>query len=297
MRTNLLWIILAVTGASAQNLPVPTSGNVTLPIDDYNRLTELATHPPRKPVAAPFAYVLKSAQMNLRVGSDSVTGAVNLEGEILAAGDRRVPLVNGMILTEAEQRGKELALEHEANTHSAVLTGPGDFAIALNAALPLTIETGRASFVLPAPEAGFARLTLTVPGEQTQINLSPGIVTSRSAQNGQTVIEATLVPGQNATLWWASRLSTAPAAPREVRLLSNVHTLISATESDLVIAALVQVTVVQGEPAEFRLSVPAGYELTGAAGPTLASSDMQASTVALRVADATRAITSFWSPW
>jgi hypothetical protein len=103
------------------------------------------------------------------------------------------------------------------------------------------------------------------------------------------VIEATLVPGQNANLWWASRLNStlAPAAPREVRMLSDVHTLISATEADLVIAALLQVSVVQGEPVEFRLSVPAGYELTGATGATLSSSEMQGSTVILRVADPT----------
>jgi hypothetical protein len=61
--------------------------------------------------------------------------------------------------------------------------------------------------------------------------------------------------------------------------------LISATEADLVIAALVQVTVVQGEPSEFRLTAPSGYELTGATGASLSSSEMQGSTVVLRVAN------------
>lgn len=289
MRTNLAWIVLAVSAMHAQNLPVPESGNVTLSIDDYNRLTDLASHPPKKPENAPVPYVLKSADLNLRAGADSVSGSVKLEGEIFATGDRKVPLVNGMIVEDASQQGKDLPLEHEGNSHSAVLTGPGDFNVTLNAALPLGIETGRASFTLPVPLAGFARVTLTVPGEQTQISLAPGIVTSRSSRNGQTVIEATLVPGQNATVWWASRLNFTPtptAAPREVRLLSDMHTLISATEADLVIASLAQVTVVQGEPSEFRLSAPAGYELTGATGATLASSDVQGSTVILRVTEA-----------
>ncbi len=288
MKTTLLSMMLAMTCVNAADLPVPTSGNVTLPIEDYNHLTDLATHPARRPDGVPFPYVLRSAQLNLRVGAESVTGAVNLEGDVLTTGDRKVPLVNGMIVEDAEQQGKDLPLEHEGNFHSAVLSGPGEFAVTLHAALPLTIETGRASFILPAPAAGFARLSLTVPGEQTQINLSPGIVTSRTSQNGQTVIEATLVPGQNTNLWWASRLNSpvAPAAPREVRLLSDVHTLISATEADLVIAALVQVTVVQGEPTEFRLTAPTGYELTGATGANLSSSEMQGSTVLLRVANA-----------
>ena len=70
-----------------------------------------------------------------------------------------------------------------------------------------------------------------------------------------------------------------------MRVLSDVHTLISATEPELAIASLVQVTVVQGEPAEFRLTVPAGYELTGASGATLSSTDTQGTTVVLHVAD------------
>jgi hypothetical protein len=285
MRT--VFAMFALACASAQSLPVPAAGNVTLTIDDYNHLTELAMHPPKKPDVAPFPHVLKSAQLNLRVNADSVLGTINLDGEVLVAGNCKVPLVNGMTVLDAEQRGRELPLDHEANTHFAVLAGPGEFAITLNTALPLSIETGRASFGLPVPSAGAARLVLTVPGEQTQVNLSPGIVTSRSSQNGQTLIEATLVPGASTTVSWASRLnsSVAPAAPKEVRFLSDLHTLISATEAELAVAVLAQVTVVQGEPSEFRLAIPAGYELTGASGATLLSNDLQGATLALKVAD------------
>jgi hypothetical protein len=164
MRTNLLLAALVLTTGFAQNLPVPAAGNVTLPVDDYNRLTELASRPGKKAEEAPIPAVLKSASLNLRVNAESVTGTVSLEGEVLMTGERKVPLVNGMIVLDAELRGKELPLEHEGNTHSAVLMGPGEFAIALNAALPLSIETGRASFTFPVPVAGAARLTLTLPG-------------------------------------------------------------------------------------------------------------------------------------
>jgi hypothetical protein len=286
MRTLL--VALALVSASAQTLPVPAAGNVTLPVDDYNHLTELAAHQPKKSDAAPLPWVLRSAQLDLRVNADAVAGSVSLDGEVLVTGDRRVPLVNGMIVLDAAQSGRDLPLDRDANTHYAVLSGPGDFDITLNAALPLSIETGRASFALPVPAAGAARLTLRVPGDQTQVNLSPGLVTSRSSQNGQTLIEATLVPGTTTTVSWASRLNpaVAPSVPKEVRFLSDLHTLISATEGELAIAALAQVTVVQGEPSEFRLAIPAGYELTGAAGATLLSSDLQGSTLTLKVSDA-----------
>jgi hypothetical protein len=101
------------------------------------------------------------------------------------------------------------------------------------------------------------------------------------------VVEATLIPGSTATLWWASRLGTAlaQATPREARFLSEVRTLISASDAELAAAALVQITMVQGEPAEFRLAIPAGYEITGASGSTLESKDVQNSTLVLKVSD------------
>lgn len=287
MKTTI-WITVLGATAIAQSLPVPTSGNVTLPLEDYNHLTELAAHPP-KPDPTPFPHILKSAYLNLRVNPESVSGPIQIEGEVFAKGDRKVPLLTGMIVLDAQQRGRDLPLQQENGTHSALLTGPGEFAVTLDAAVPLTIETGRASFSLPVPAAGAARLTLSVPGDQTQVVITPGIITARTSQNGQTTIEATLVPGQTANVWWASRLnsSAAQAAPKEIRFLSEVRTLVSVSETDLVLAALAQVTVVQGEPAEFRLQAPEGYELTGASGATLLSSDLQTNVVVLKVTDST----------
>jgi hypothetical protein len=283
-------ILIASLGACAldQKFPVPASGNVTLPLEEYNHLTELAAHPP-KPDATPFPHILKSAFLNLHVNPESVSGVIQIDGEVLAKGERKVPLVSGMIVLDAQQRGKDLPLEQESGTHLALLSGPGEFSVTLDAAVPLSIETGRASFNLPVPAAGAARLVLAVPGDQTQVVITPGIITARSSQNGQTIIEATLVPGQNASVWWASRLksSATPSSPKEVRFLSEVRSLVSVSEADLVLAALLQVTVVQGEPAEFRLQCPQGYELTGASGATLLSSDLQANRVELKVGDAT----------
>jgi len=61
-----------------------------------------------------------------------------------------------------------------------------------------------------------------------------------------------------------TRESAAPVAPREVRFLSDVKTLVSVSEGELRIAALADITVVQGDPLQFVVQVPAGYEITGA---------------------------------
>jgi len=263
--------------------PVPSSGNVTLSLDEYNRLLELANKPARKIDTPPIPYTMKCAELKFRVANESVQGTVQLRGEILHKGVTKVPLTTGMAIFDAHQEGKSLPLELENGTHTAVLPGPAEFAVTLDTGLPLSIEAGRASFNLPAPAAGSVRLTLTLPGDRTNVRLNPGLITSRSSENGQTTIEATLVPGQTTSIWWTTREVAVPVAPKEVRFLSDVKTLVTVSEADLRIAALADVTVVQGEPSQFEIAIPAGYEFTGATGGSVESSEVQSGVLTLKV--------------
>ncbi|HZC66933.1 MAG TPA: carboxypeptidase-like regulatory domain-containing protein, partial [Candidatus Dormibacteraeota bacterium] len=169
-------------------------------------------------------------------------------------------------------------------THAAVLPGESEFAVSLDAGLPLTIDTGRASFSLPVPAAGSARLSLTVPGERANVQLNHGIITHRSSAGGDTEVEATLRPGKIANIWWNTREVVAPATPREVRFVSDVKSLISVTESDLQIAGLIDVNVLQGEPEQFSIAIPSGFEVTAVNGATLESSEMQNGALLLKIA-------------
>jgi hypothetical protein len=283
----LAWMMVLPGFASAKDEvappPVPTSGNVTLALDEYNRLVELASKPVRKLDTPPVPFTMKRADLKFRVANESVQGTVQLQGEILHKGATKIPLTTGMAILDARQEGKGLPLEMENGTHTAVLTGPADFAVTLEAGLPLSIEAGRASFSLPVPSAGSVRLALVVPGDHTNVRISPGIITSRSSEKGQTAIEATLVPGQPANIWWTTRETATPVAPKEVRFLSDVKTLVSVSEADIRIAALADITVVQGEPSEFQIGVPAGYEITGAAGASVESSEIESGVLTLKV--------------
>jgi hypothetical protein len=283
----LAWmLVLPGFAAAADDVvlpPVPASGNVTLPLDEYNRLVELASKPARKPDTPPVPYTMKRADLKFRVANESVQGTVQLQGEILHKGATKIPLMTGVAILDARQEGKGLPLELENGTHTAVLTGPADFAVTLDAGLPLSIEAGRASFNLPVPSAGSARLALVVPGDHTNVRISPGIITSRSSENGQTVVEATLAPGQVANIWWTTRETAAPVVPKEVRFLSDVKTLVSVSEADIRIAALADISVVQGEPSQFEMEVPAGFELTGATGASVESGEVDSGVLTLKV--------------
>ena len=286
MKTSFLVVLLLCTVVMAEEkstLPLPVSGSVTLTLDEYNRLMELAAKPSKRPEIAPLPYSVKHADVKLRVENDGVRGTVQLEGEVFRKGVSKVPLTSGMTVLDAHQNGKGVPLLQENGTHMALLAGPGDFSIALDTGLPLRVEAGRASFSLPAPAAGSVQLTLVIPGDHTFANLSSGLITSRKSENGHTTIEATLVPGQPANLWWATRETVTPAVPREMRFLSDAKTLLSVSEAEMRVAVLADITIVQGEPTQFQVELPAGYEVTGVTGATLDSTETQAGVLTLKV--------------
>jgi hypothetical protein len=282
-----LLLIPAATLAQEKNgPPVPSTGNVTLPLDEYTHLLELAGKPVRRLEMPPVAYAVKRADLHLRVNSECVSGSLRLEGETFNKGETKVPLSTGLTIFDAHQDGKALPLEQDSGTSTAVLAGPAEFAVTLDVGMALNIEAGRAAFALPVPSAGSVRLELVVPGDHSSVRLSPGLITGHSSSNGQTKIEATLVPGQLANISWATREIVEPAAPREVRFLSDVKTLVTVSEADLRIAVLADVTVVQGEPAQFEIELPSGYELTAATGASVESSEVQGNVLTLHVSGA-----------
>jgi hypothetical protein len=264
-------------------LPLPNPGNVTLTLDEYNRLNELAAKLPKKPDVAPLAYSIKHADVKLKVEHDCVLGTLQLEGEVFRKGVSKVPLTSGMTVLDAHQNGKGVPLQQENGTHTALLSGPAEFSIDLDTGLPLRIDAGRASFSLPVPSAGSVQLSLVIPGEHTAANISPGLITSRKSENGHTSIEATLVPGQPANIWWATRETVVQAAPREVRYLADAKTLVSVSESEMRAEVLANITVVQGDPSGFQIEVPAGYEVTGVTGPSVDSAEIDSTELTVKV--------------
>jgi hypothetical protein len=289
MKTTLALLVISVLAQPcyAQQMlevPRPLPGNVTLSLDEYNRLLALANRPGKKPDTPPVPYVLKHADLKFHVVNDDVIGSIQFDGETLESHAAKVPLASGMTIFDARHGARLLPLLLENGMHTAILPAESEFTVSLDAGLPLVIETGRASFSLPVPSAGNVRLSLTIPGERTNVELNHGIITHRASVNGNTEIEATLVPGQTANIWWNTREVLAPAVPREVRFLSDVKSLVSVTESDLQVAALVDLNVLQGEADQFSVPVPEGFEVTAVNGASVESSEVQNGVLLLKIA-------------
>ena len=267
-------------------LPAPGStGTVTLSLAEYNRLVDLATRKPKLDEQAPLPFVLSRAAFKLKLVDQMLVGTVEIDGSLLQNGNVKAPLTTGLTILEAKQSGNPLPLLQEGPAHAAILSGPGPFAVSLGIASGLTTDAGRASFVLPVPLATSSLLTLELPGNHADVSVEPGLVTSRTSVNGNTIVEAALEPGKPARVWWTTREVAAPVTQREVRFLSDVKTVVSVGDSQVKLTAYCDVTVIQGEAAEFKMPIPAGYDLITASGSTLESHEVIGGVLTLRVHD------------
>jgi hypothetical protein len=281
--TAIAWLTIAAT-AGAQGASAPPSsppGTVTLSLADYNRLLERSENPVRPTDPPPIPSVVARADVAVRVTGAQARGTYTLDGEVFRSGATKVPLVSDATILSAMVGDAPVPLVTDGMTTSAILEGPRPFRIALAWAGGVSASPGRASLALPVPVAGSAALSLDLPGRPADVRIAPGAITRTAVDGEKTRIEATLVPGTPTTISWSSREATALAAPREVRILSDVKTMISIGEADVRMTALVDVTILRGEPDRIELRLPAGFAVTGASGSALATSEERSGSLVL----------------
>jgi hypothetical protein len=279
-----LVLLPAVATAQETSRPLGAAGTVTLSRTDYDRLLDLANRKATPPDTAPVAAALTRADIGVRVDGNVARATMVVEGEVFRSGVAKIPLIKGATLLEARAENRPLPVVAEGDLHVAFLAGPTAFAATLEVGTPLSFTPGRGGFVLPVPIAGTATAVITVPGDQTEVHLSRGIVLRRSSANGRTTIEATLDPGTPTEVWWSTR-DSAPTQPnaRNVQLLSDVKTLVTIGEADVRLLTLLDVTIVQGEPSQMDVALPAGYEMISASGASLERTENRPDRVTLVV--------------
>ena len=233
----------------------------------------------------PLPFILSHAVFKLRVEKQTLVGTVDIDGALLESGPVKTPLTTGLTILEAKQAGTALPLIAGRTTPF----GDPDWSRSIcsfTRSRGSFSDRSRARFLSAAvPLASSAVLSLELPGNHANVRVEPGLVTTRTTVNGHTIIEAALEPGKPARIWWTTREIAAPVAQREVRFLSDVKQIVSVGDSQLRVTALCDLTVIQGEAAEFKLPLPDGFEVTAASGNTLESIDTSANTLTLRVHD------------
>src|ERR1700752_2703471 len=105
MKTILVVLLLCCVCIAQEKstLPLPDSGNVTLTLDEYNRLVALAAKPQKGTDLAPLPYSIKHADVKLHIENDGVRGSVQLDGEVFHKGVSKVQLTRGITVLDAHQ--------------------------------------------------------------------------------------------------------------------------------------------------------------------------------------------------
>jgi Carboxypeptidase regulatory-like domain len=268
--------------------PERASGSVTLPIADYDRLLDRAAQPTGGGDQPPIAAVVARAELTGRVDGDVARGTLRLDGEVFQRGAVKVPLVSGATLAEGRADGRTLPLLQEGDSHSGILTGPAPFVVTLDWTAAVEPTPGRVSVLLPQASSGTGTASLDLPGDPGDVRVEPGLLTDRQAANGRTVVRLTLTPGARTRVSWSVREAVGQAVPVEVRTLGEVKSLITIGDGDLRLSSLVDVTVVRGEPRDFQIELPAGYEPTSVTGATLDRFSVNGRIVSLTVREPER---------
>ena len=278
---------LTVTQAAAlaQGVPQGAPGTVTMSRVEYDRMLDLASRKPAGVDTTPAA-ALTRADIRVRVAGPSARSTMHVDGEVFRPGVAKVLLVRNATLLDARMDNRPLPVIAENGGHVALVTGPGAFSATLEVGTALSFSPGRGAFVLPVPAAASVTATIDVPGDQTDVHLSTGLILRRSSTAGRTTVEATLQPGTPAEVWW----STHDSAPnntqaRDVRLLSEVKSIVTIGDADVRLMSLVNVTIVQGGPSQLAVTIPAGYEVVSVSGASLERTEAQAGGVTLFVSD------------
>ncbi len=261
---------LALHAQPAAGPSPPPPGTVMLTLSEYDRLLARAERPPDPPEAPPIPAVLARANLQVRVSADRVRGTFALDGEVFQTGVVAVPLLAGATLIEARLEGGVLPLAHDGTANLALIEGPRSFSIELQWGSALESSPGRASFLLPVPDAGSVTAAIELPGQPAELRVEPGAITRSSAAGGNTRIEAALVPGTRARVSWSSRQAAAtPGDARELRMLADLKHLVTVGEADVRVTSLADVTIVRGETDRIEMRVPNGFAVTATSGPAL----------------------------
>jgi len=276
--------LVASAAFAQQPLRPPQSppGTVTLTLAEYDRLTDRAERPARRPDPPPIPAVVARAEAVVHITGARARGTFTLEGEVFHAGITKVPLLSNATIVDARVGPTSLPLLREGEVSVALVEGPRPFSIAVDWGADVTSAPGRAWLGMPVPIAGSVSASFELPGTVADVRVDPGAITRTSVSAGITRVEATLVPGSQARLSWASRQAEAPAS-RDVRTLADVKTIVSLRDAELRLTSLVEVTVLAGQPERVELVVPAGFVVTGASGATLDGTDERPGVLVLRL--------------
>jgi len=185
---------------------------VFMPYDEFRKLWDLAYRVVPDNSTPPVAAAVRSAKYKGVASGEMIRFEAEVDVEVLAKGWQRVPLnFRGIGVEEATIDGEPALLVPTKGGYDLLLKDPGrrNVKLVLRAGAPAKGDTHAAEFSLPP--VPLARLSVEVPGADTEVSITPRLASStRVTSGGNTELLAFLGPVSNVKLNWRRKPDDGP---------------------------------------------------------------------------------------
>src|SRR5258708_7962651 len=288
LRLSLLFVFLEIFGlptASRAQEGSRSTGWVVISVDEYRNLRLRAYPLEREQDPPPVEATLTRVDYDLQISGDLAAGRANLTVDVLKDGWVRVPIPEGLLVSQARLDGKPLSLvtapgRKDDGQVSALLSHPGRAVLQLDIALPIASSAGNESISLPATASGVTRASIGLPRQGVDVRVSGGLLTEKSESNSGSKWLAYGHGTEPLSFSWR-RKTEDHRSTQPLRMRGTLTELVSLGEDSTSISAEAAVEVTQGATQEVRIHLPDKVTINQASGAAVADWEMKAGELVL----------------
>ena len=253
--------------------PGGLGAQVTMTLEEFNRLRQSALEPPPVEDPPPSPWALESADFAIEAGTGSARLRTTLALAVFAEGWQKVPLGNLGSITDLERpAGLEARIEG-GQFPQLLVRGKGRFNVRLESVCPLEKDTAATRptsvFSFSTPPAALLRGTLTAAPEVEEAVFAQGGLLTAAGPHKWSFL-AGFDPGSVLVFNLYGRRVLPERALLPLRYEARVFTESTLSRTQLQVQAQVEATVAQGRLEELWLDLPKDLEVVAAEGGGLA---------------------------
>ena len=229
-------------------------------LDLWNELTLKREEDETPP---PAEAVLAKAEYTGRVEGDSVILDAKITAESFKKGWVLLPLTDKAAPGIGEASTGKAVLRSRADGSDLMLPEKGVYEITLKIYAPIIRSSGKSRVTLNLPRAAVSRLSMTVPGEGLQFELSPAAAFTAQAEAGQTQFACFFGAGSQQNISWGAAQAVTQMSPlvlAQHKLTTQIGSGSVATTADIALRVL------RAPINEVKIGLPADQEILGVTG-------------------------------
>ncbi len=276
-RLCLVVCLLLAIGPAARAEEGP-GGTVTLPLEDFVKITGPAATTAAAPVPVPQAHLFSSGRYRVEVGHQGAVVTAEQDLTLYTGGWQEIPLLpGGTVLSEVTLDGRAVPVYEKEGTLRLLARGRGQHPVRVVYHAGLTVEGSTRSLEFRALPGAVARVRLFLPGTGLHVEAAPPAPLTTRTEGGRTVVDGALPAQQPVRLSWsprAARLRAAAAADREkTRVTARLGSMVQVSEREIRSRSRVDCTLQGDELEALVLAVPRNAQVVELTCPNLAGWD------------------------